>query len=91
MPKVYNKRDYCYPNHAKYVGRPTDFGNPFVVGRDGAQGECVELYRNWIWQPEQTWLREKIMNELRGKDLICWCKPKICHADIILEIANCAT
>jgi hypothetical protein len=26
--------------------------------------------------------------ELRGKDLVCWCAPKLCHADVLLEIAN---
>lgn len=27
--------------------------------------------------------------ELRGKDLACWCKPgDPCHADVLLELAN---
>jgi hypothetical protein len=26
--------------------------------------------------------------ELRGKDLICWCAPKPCHADVLLDLAN---
>lgn len=26
--------------------------------------------------------------ELRGKDLVCWCAPLPCHADILLELAN---
>lgn len=88
MPQVYNKRHNDFSYEAVYVGRPTAFGNPFIVGKDGKQGECVELYRSWIWHPEQKWLREKIMNELRGKDLICWCAPLDCHADVIMEIAN---
>jgi len=28
------------------------------------------------------------LGELRGKDLICWCAPLPCHADILLELAN---
>jgi hypothetical protein len=26
--------------------------------------------------------------ELRGKDLVCWCAPDACHADVLLELAN---
>lgn len=26
--------------------------------------------------------------ELRGKDLLCWCYPAPCHADVLLELAN---
>jgi Domain of unknown function (DUF4326) len=25
---------------------------------------------------------------LRGMDLICWCAPDPCHADVLLELAN---
>ena len=28
--------------------------------------------------------------ELRSKDLVCWCAPKPCHADVLLELANAA-
>lgn len=35
--------------------------------------------------------RERILTdieELRGRDLVCWCAPQACHADILLKIAN---
>lgn len=29
------------------------------------------------------------LDELRGKDLLCWCAAdELCHADILLELAN---
>lgn len=32
---------------------------------------------------------EDIRENLRGRDLACWCKPgEPCHADILLELAN---
>jgi hypothetical protein len=32
---------------------------------------------------------ERIISELRGKNLACWCKPgEPCHADVLMEIAN---
>ena len=33
-------------------------------------------------------LRSEIKENLAGKDLYCWCAPKECHGDVILEIAN---
>ena len=31
----------------------------------------------------------KWLDELRGKDLACWCKiGEPCHADILIELAN---
>jgi hypothetical protein len=90
MPRVYSKRKGAEPAPADavYVGRPTQFGNPFVVGVDGDQGECVEMYRDFITDPDAAVLRKRIRAELRGKDLVCWCAPKPCHADVLLEIAN---
>lgn len=32
---------------------------------------------------------DDVRNELRGKNLACWCKPGTpCHADVLLELAN---
>lgn len=28
------------------------------------------------------------LSELKGKNLICWCAPLECHADILLRLAN---
>lgn len=94
MPCVYSKRKGAEPPpvDAEYVGRPTRWGNPFVVGVHGGQGECVELFREWIGRPEQRSLRQAARRMLRGKDLVCWCsspnKPRPCHANVWIEIAN---
>lgn len=71
MARVYSRRKGAepVPPDAVYVGRPTQFGNPFVVGRDGARGECIELYREWIMQPECAVLRDRARRDLAGKDL----------------------
>ena len=31
-----------------YVGRPSKWGNPFVIGRDGTREEVIAKYRDWI-------------------------------------------
>ena len=43
-----------------FVGRPTKWGNPFVIGRDGSRAEVIAKYRAWVSaQPErcaaETW------------------------------------
>lgn len=83
-PKVWNKRDPNCPKDAVYVGRPTKWGNPFVIGQDGTREEVIEKYRVYILT--ERWFNG--IEELRGKDLVCWCAPKPCHADILLELAN---
>lgn len=90
MPRVYSKRKGAAPapKGAVYVGRPSPWGNPFIVGVHGEQGECVELYRRWIVAEEQGSLRQAVRGLLRGQDLVCWCAPEPCHADVLLEIAN---
>ena len=87
MPQVYNKRDKLIPADAVYVGRPSKWGNPFTVAIHGRK-KAVDHYRTYIYGPRQAPIREAMKKELRGKDLICWCAPDPCHADIILEIAN---
>jgi hypothetical protein len=68
-----------------YVGRPSQWGNPFVIGRDGSRDDVIAKYRAWIVrQPALI----TALHELRGKDLICWCAPERCHADVLAELAN---
>lgn len=86
-PRVFSRRRQV-PADAVYVGRPTPWGNPFVIGQDGARGECIALYREWLMAPEQAALRARAKAELAGRDLACWCAPSPCHADVLLEVAN---
>lgn len=94
MPKVYNKRHKGVPRDAVYVGRPTAFGNPFThldestlaKFRVKTREEAVERYKQWILGIPA--LVQMAKDQLRGKDLVCWCAPKPCHGDVLLEIAN---
>jgi hypothetical protein len=67
-----------------YVGRPSKWGNPFVIGRDGKRDDVIAKYRAWIMQQPALL---QALHELKGKDLICWCAPERCHADVLLELA----
>jgi hypothetical protein len=83
-PRVWNRRDKNVPADAVYVGRPTKWGNPFVVGKDGTRAEVVEKYRDWLPMSGLD------PTELRGKHLVCWCAPLACHADVLVALANIA-
>lgn len=86
MPKVYNKHLRDVPYGAVYVGRPSVFGNPFVVGKDGTREQVIKFYETWVH--DQPRLIDHIKKTLKGKDLVCFCAPLPCHADVLLKIAN---
>jgi len=69
------------PENAVYVGRPSKWGNPFQISKDGSRLEVIAKYENWL---KNSGLN---LEELRGKDLACWCPLSLpCHADVILKI-----
>lgn len=86
MPKVLNKYKDVIPKNAVYIGRPSKWGNPFVIGKDGTRDEVIAKYRTWLLaQPAMV---ESAKRELVGKDLVCFCAPKVCHGDVLIEEAN---
>lgn len=90
------------PDGAVYVGRPSRWGNPFRIGdmlpfpygarmEAGAcvqsQEHSVELFR--AYTRITTFYDSMVRQDLRGKDLCCWCDlDRPCHADVLLELAN---
>lgn len=84
MAKVLNKHSKLEGTHGIYVGRPSKWGNPYEIGKDGTRDDVIVKYCDYL---RDSGLINDI-EELRGFDLICWCAPKPCHADILLELAN---
>jgi Domain of unknown function (DUF4326) len=66
-------------------GRGSPLGNPFTIGRDGSREEVIAKYEAWL--DEHPELLPAIVG-LRGLDLVCWCSPLACHADVLLQRAN---
>lgn len=87
MPKVLNKRTDKIPPDAIYVGRPSKWGNPFIIGKDGTREEVIEKLQHYLLRKINDG-KQLDLEELQGKDLVCWCAPLPCHADILLELAN---
>ena len=86
-PRVWNQKLSAeIPAGAVYVGRPSKFGNPIYLQSERGRTAVLQRYEEWlVAQPE---LIAAARTELRGKDLVCHCTPKPCHADILLRIAN---
>ena len=66
-----------------YIGRPSKWGNPFVIGRHGNREEVIAKYRKYILNKPEL-LAEVF--ELEGLTLGCYCAPLACHGDVLEEI-----
>lgn len=69
-----------------YIGRPSPWGNPFVIGKDGTRAEVIAKYRDYLQKNPE--FEERVKRELAGKNLVCFCAPKPCHGDVLLALAN---
>jgi hypothetical protein len=85
-PRTLNRSRDAIPPGAVYVGRPTKWGNPFVIGRDGNREQVVTLFGKYL--NDRPELIAAARAELRGRDLVCFCAPQLCHADVLRVIAN---
>lgn len=75
-----------------YVGRGSKWGNPYSHKEGtlaehvvGSRREAIEKFEEYLLSNEDLM---SSLNELKGKVLGCWCKPKSCHGDILLKYAN---
>lgn len=87
MYVVHNKRD----RYDVYIGRPSIWGNPFAIGRDGTRQQVLMKYEAKLRVLNimlNGALFEYIRTELAGKTLGCWCAPQPCHGDILAFIAQ---
>jgi hypothetical protein len=85
MPKVLNKSKHGVPPGAVYIGRPSIWGNPFVIGKDGNRDEVIAKFEAYI-RGRPDLLGQ--LNKLAGKDVVCWCAPARCHGHVLVEMAN---
>lgn len=86
------------PPDTVIVSRPSRYGNPFIVGRNGTPEECISKFRD-AWEraialsrieprmPPMPFNGPIFLGPLIGKNLACWCPlDRPCHADVLLEI-----
>ena len=81
-PLVVNCR---FAQYDVYIGRPSRWGNPFIIGKDGDREEVIVKYEQWLKSQPQL---VESLPELRKKRLGCFCAPKMCHGDVLARLAN---
>lgn len=71
------------------ICRPTIFGNPFLLRNkdcDYERAEVIRKYKEYFYKRIDEDPDFKLAVEgLRGKRLGCFCSPKPCHGDVIVE------
>jgi len=85
--RVLNKSKFTgrLPADAVYIGRGSKWGNPFKVGADGNRDQVIAKHEQWLAHQNQL-LRS--IDELKDRDLICYCAPLACHGHVLLKLAN---
>lgn len=77
-----------------YIGRGSKWGNPYTTIKDrvtlaseivDTSEEALLNYKEYIISTPELY---DSLCELDGKILGCFCKPKPCHGDILLELIS---
>jgi hypothetical protein len=84
---IWRVRPHAAGRHdgAIYIGRGSKWGTPFRIGVDGDRATVIAKHARWL-RDQHHLLRA--LDELRGKDLLCFCAPAACHGDLLLRLAN---
>jgi hypothetical protein len=80
------------PWDAVYIGREmpsfglgrSAFANPFHIPIDGTREDVIWKYNQWIRNRPD--LVQHARQLLKGKRLVCWCKPLACHGDVLVQL-----
>ncbi len=86
--RVLNRRLRSARGRGVYVGRPTKWGNPVKLHKDDRlhRVACLRAYACYLDGRPQ--LVEEARAELAGRELVCWCAPKLCHADVLARVVD---
>lgn len=95
VPVVVNKYKSEYD---VYIGRGSPWGNPFTHIKDkttkaefivNTREESIEKFREYLYNKISTGeISVQDLLELQGKRLGCFCKPKSCHGDVLVEVIS---
>jgi hypothetical protein len=83
------KKGWKLPPNTVVVSRPSKWGNPFRVDEflGKTRAWATNAFRCQLQRQPET--IKELQQELRGKNLACWCPlNEPCHADILLRLAN---
>ncbi|MDN4616309.1 DUF4326 domain-containing protein [Leifsonia sp. F6_8S_P_1B] len=90
------RKGWRKPENTVVVARPSKWGNPFSIAEHG-RAHAIAAFRAMLDDPAARAALDypgpdEIRERLVGKNLACWCPlDQLCHADVLLEIANRGT
>lgn len=89
--KVVNLYKNPYDVYIGRAGKGQDgyFGNPIKLLPNEVSGATIERYKDYFYNrlENDQEFKNKILS-LKGKVLGCFCKPKECHGDVIVDYLN---
>ena len=73
---------------ARYIGRGSEYGNKFVIGRDGTRDDVCDAHDlDLADEIQRKGPKARDVDALRGLDVICFCAPQRCHGDTLVALA----
>lgn len=87
------------PPGSIYIGRENKklglnksiYANPFAMQESSNEERMyvVEKFKDWFWSKiaDNSFTQDMLLS-LKGKKLVCFCAPKLCHGHVIQEAVN---
>ena len=74
------------------IDRRTEFGNQFIIGRDGSRADVITKFeaaeRQRLADPGPAGeARRQKVRAMHGRRLFCWCAPEPCHGNVFARLA----
>ncbi len=93
MPVMNGRTEREYLDEdAVTITRPSKWGNPYILDKDGDRDTVIALYRVWLWERIKSGeISLEELAGLHGRQLVCICKPKPCHGDVLEAAAEWAS
>ena len=82
-------KEFKSTNNYEYIGRGSYWGNPHSMYEKGASRE--EVIRKFKYDfdfDKFPYIKKTEVYKLSGKRLGCFCKPAICHGDVLADFLN---
>ncbi len=89
---VHNLRRHVMQRGDVRIDRKTEFGNEFIIGRDGSRADVIakfevaERKRLADKGPAGEARRQKV-RAMHSRRLFCWCAPEPCHGNLFARLA----
>lgn len=97
-PRYKDLREWMEDPNNVYIGRggvvfidgvrfppeDSEWANPYHIGKHGTREEVIQKYE--IRVRGKIGRGELDLEELRGRNLGCWCRPEACHGDVLVKL-----